>query len=51
MRPVPDRAMFCTPALSEIVMKAVRDPVAVGVKLILIVQVEPAAIPVPHVFV
>src|SRR5438105_1380352 len=51
MSPVPERAMFCVPPLSEMAMEAVRVPVADGVKVILIVHADPAGIPIPHVFV
>ena len=49
--PVPDKLDVCVPALSVTVTVAVRAPVAVGVNVTLIVQLEFAATVVPQLFV
>src|SRR5215831_13124139 len=51
--PVPDKFTFCglPGALSVIDNIAVRDPSCVGLKVMLIVQLAPAATELPHVFV
>ena len=51
--PLPERLMTCglPLALSVMVTAPVRVPVAVGVKVTLIVQLFPVATPVPQLFV
>ena len=49
--PVPDRLIVCPlPLLSVMLTEAVREPIAEGVKVTLIVQFPPAATLAPQVF-
>jgi hypothetical protein len=50
---VPDRATVCglPVALSDTLMLALRAPIAIGVKVTMIVQLEPSASEVPQLFV
>ncbi len=47
--PVPCSEIVCVPALSEMVTLPVKVPTAVGLNVIEIVQLRPAATDVPHV--